>query len=143
MVHSFLQNRYAALAACAAAILSAGPSSAEDALARLPILSNVAPDAIQISPHVPQMGHHWARPENLPGGPIYCVVEGRVTCMEYMVDMADLVAGASWRGLAAGIETPPISHVDIEFKPDGIGPNPVPLYQIHIYFTGPETLARH
>ena len=78
---------YAALTACAAAMLTAGPSFGHEAvnsgaLESLPMLSEVAPDAILISPHVPRMGQHWANPENLPGGPIYCEIEGRVTCVD-------------------------------------------------------------
>lgn len=139
---------YAALTACAAAMLTPGPSFSHEAvnsgaLESLPMLSEVAPDAIQISPHIPRMGQHWANPENLPGGPIYCEIEGRVTCVEYMVNMADLEAGTDWTGLVPGIETPPISHIDIEFKANGIEPNPVPLYQFHIFFASPATLAEN
>ena len=60
-----------------------------------------------------------------------------------MVNMADLEAGPDWTGLVPGIETPAISHIDIEFKPEGIEPNPVPLYQIHIFFASPATLAEN
>src|SRR5690606_17894237 len=112
-------------------------------LAALPSLETVAPDAIQISPHVPHMGGHWAKPENRPVGPIFCFIVGLVSCVELKLEMMDLEAGTDWVRLAPGIETPPISHIDIEFKPEGIEPNPVPLYQVHIYFTDPDTLARH
>lgn len=123
------------------------PTSAHEGAAvdfdALPVLEAVAADAIQISPHVPGMGEHWARPDDLPTGPIYCVIGGRVTCVEYMFQMTDLESGTDWLKLAPGMETPPISHIDIEFKPDGVGPNPVPLYQFHIYFATPDLLAQH
>lgn len=109
----------------------------------LPRLEVVAADAIQISPHVPSMGEHWAREADLPIGPIYCVIEGRVTCVEYMFQMTELEEGTDWLKLAPGMETPAISHIDIEFKPEGVGPNPVPLYQLHIYFATPDLLAQH
>jgi hypothetical protein len=50
------------------------PASAHEApasLEGLPLLEEVASDAIQISPHVPNMGAHWARESDLSLGPIY------------------------------------------------------------------------
>ena len=110
-------------------------------LDHLPVLSDVAPDAVNLSPHVPNMGEHWANPADLPVGPIYCVIDGRVVCVEYMVDLEALNAGTDFVGLATGLESPPISHIDIEYKAEGIPPHPVPLYQIHIYFADTQTLA--
>lgn len=109
-------------------------ANATDDISSLPLVGDIAPAAIQISPHVPHMGEHWAVPANLPGGPIYCVIDGRVVCIEYMFDQADLAEGVDWTRLDTGIETPPITHIDVEFMPDGIEPHPVPLYQLHIYF---------
>ena len=142
-----LQHRAIAFAAFTLLATNALPTSAHEGAAvnldTLPTLDAVAADAIQISPQVPNMGEHWARAADLPVGPIYCVIDGRVTCVEYMFQMMDLKAGTDWLKLAPGMETPPISHIDIEFKPDGVGPNPEPLYQVHIYFATPELLARH
>lgn len=109
----------------------------------LPRLSAVAPDAIAISPHVPHMGVHYAMPGDLPTGPIYCVIDGHVVCVEYMFAASDLNAGASWTGLLPGVETPPITHVDLEFKPDGVGPMQEPIYQLHIYFADRAVLSAH
>lgn len=142
MTTSLATAKAAALACAAALALTAAPSSAE-ALEGLPSLQDVAPDAVQISPHIPHMGEHWAEPDNVPTGPIYCVIEGRVACVEFMFEMTDLEAGKDWVNLAPGIHTPPISHIDIEFKPGGIEPNPVLLDQVHIYLADPDTLARH
>jgi hypothetical protein len=119
----------------------AGSVAASGALDHLPALAEVAPDAVNISPHVPNMGEHWANPADLPIGPIYCVIDGRVVCVEYMVDLEALNAGRDFVGLATGIVTPPVSHIDIEYKAEGIPPHPVPLYQIHIYFADTQTLA--
>jgi len=105
------------------------------------MLSDIAPQAVAISPHVPQMGEHWAEPANLPMGPIYCVIEGRVVCLEYMFLAGDLGSGSSWTGLGIGMETPPITRIDMEYKPDGVGPFQEPLYQLHLYFAEPEVLA--
>jgi hypothetical protein len=120
--------------------ISLGAPAAAD-LSHLPMLSDIAPQAVAISPHVPRMGEHWAEPANLPMGPIYCVIEGRVVCLEYMFLAGDLGSGASWTGLGIGMETPPITRVDMEYKPDGVGPFQEPLYQLHIYFAEPEVLA--
>ena len=107
---------------------------APDSVEGLPLLKDVAADAVQIGPHVPNMRTHWAWTSDLSVGPIYCVIEGRVVCVEYMFTMKDLEAGTDWTTLKPGIETPPVSHIDMEFKANGIGGNPVPLYQLHIYF---------
>lgn len=143
----FMKRMAIAFATSASAAATALPTSAHEGTAAnldaLPTLEAVAADAVQISPHVPSMGEHWARESDLPTGPIYCVIEGRVTCVEYMFQMADLEAGTDWLKLTPGMDTPPISHIDIEFKADGVGPNPVPLYQLHIYFATPDLLAQH
>ncbi len=126
-----------------AVALSASAHEAPLSLEGLPLLEDVAAEAVQISPHVPHMGAHWARESDLPVGPIYCVIEGRVVCIEYMFTMEAFRSGTDWLALAPGIQTPPISHIDLEFKPEGVGPAPVPLYQLHIYFAGLELLEQH
>lgn len=127
-----------------AAIVCLAAPAVADGLSHLPTLEAVAPEAQQISPHVPHMGTHWANPANLEhGGPIYCVIEGRVVCVEYMFPAAAFAAGADFTGLMPGFATPPITHVDIEYKPDGAGPMTDPLYQIHIYFADQAVLAGH
>lgn len=126
--------------------LGALPALAHEApasLEGLPLLADVAPEAVQISPHVPQMGAHWAHVTDLPTGPIYCEIEGRVVCVEYMFTMEEFESGTDWISLSTRMMTPPISHIDVEFMPEGIEPNPVPLYQLHIYFAGTELLDEH
>jgi len=123
--------------------LAAGSAVQARDLSHLPALSDVAPNAVAISPHVPHMGTHWADPATLPLGPIYCEIEGRVVCVEYMFTAQDLAAGADWTAIPTGMQTPPITHIDLEFKPDGVGPFQQPLYQLHIYFADAEVLAGH
>lgn len=120
----------------------AAPALADD-LAHLPLLSDVAPNAVAISPHVPHMGAHWAEPANLPLGPIYCVIDDRVVCVEYMFLARDLSSGANWSGITAGMQTPAFTRIDMEYKPDGAGPFQEPLYQLHIYFADAEVLAAY
>ncbi|MCC6008614.1 MAG: hypothetical protein JJU40_13170 [Rhodobacteraceae bacterium] len=131
------------LAAAAAACLALAAPAAADGLSHLPLLTDVAPDAVAISPHVPQMGAHWAEPANLPLGPIYCVIDGRVVCVEYMFLARELAAGTDWTGIVAGMQTPPLTRIDMEYKPDGVGPFQEPLYQLHLYFADSEVLAAH
>lgn len=128
--------------ALAGVVALATPAFAND-LHHLPQITDVAPQSVAISPHVPHMGEHFAHPGDLPTGPIYCVIEGRVVCVEYMFTAADLAAGLDWTGLLPGFTTPPISHIDLEHKPEGVGPFAEPLYQLHVYFVAPEVLAAH
>lgn len=114
---------------------------AAEGLSQLPLLSDIAPDAVAISPHVPNMGAHWAEPANLPLGPIYCEIEGRVVCVEYMFLASQLSAGMNWSSIATGMQTPPVIRIDMEFKPEGVGPFQEPLYQLHMYFAESEVLA--
>ena len=91
--------------AALAVALSAGGAVA-DGISHLPLLSDISTDAAAISPHIPQMGEHWAEPANLPLGPIYCVIEGHVVCVEYMFLASQLNDGISWMDMATGMETP-------------------------------------
>jgi hypothetical protein len=128
--------------AAAAAVALAAPAFGQG-LSDLPLVSEVAPGAVAISPHVPQMGAHYADPATLPLGPIYCVIEGRVVCVEYMFTADDLAAGRDWRSIPTGMETPPITRIDMEYRPQGAGPFAQPLYQLHLYFASAEVLAAH
>ena len=126
-----------------AACLALATPAAADGLSHLPLLSDIAPEAVAISPHVPQMGAHWAEPANLPLGPIYCVIDGRVVCVEYMFLASEFATGTDWTGITTGMQTPAITRIDMEFKPDGVGPFQEPLYQLHLYFAESEVLAAH
>ncbi|TVR08699.1 MAG: hypothetical protein EA385_09355 [Salinarimonadaceae bacterium] len=107
------------------------------------MVSEIAPNAVAISPHVPNMGEHWAEPANLPLGPIYCVIDGRVVCVEYMFLVSDLTSGVDWTGITTGMQTPPVTWIDMEYKPNGAGPFQEPLYQLHLYFAESDVLAAH
>ena len=51
------------------------------------------PGVVRISECVPLMGEHWARPADLPLGPIYTVDAGRLTSIEFMPAQADFTTG--------------------------------------------------
>src|SRR5687768_13716732 len=61
-----------------------------------PVAWVAPPGVVRISECVPLMGEHWARPSDLPLGPIYTVDAGRLTSVEYMPAQADFAAGKSW-----------------------------------------------
>jgi len=130
------------------ALAPALPASAHDTVPpagvdTLPLIADIAPDAVPISPHVPQMGIHYARPADLPTGPIWCVIDGRVVCVEYMFPAAALADGQSWNALPTGGVPAQVTHVDLDFLPDGVGPFAEPLYQLHIWFADRTVLAAH
>ena len=110
-------------------------------LENLPESSSLPDGVIQVSPVVPGMGEHWADPKNLPFGPIYCVIDGRITCMEYMISQADFEAGKSFellRPWLAGATQPAIDHMELNFEPQGHKGYEVPHYDVHMYFVTPE-----
>jgi len=124
---------------------AASSSTAQDAsqplakrLAHLPPLADLPLGVERISPHVPGMGEHWADPRDLPLGPVYCVMEGRVTCMEFMIAQQDLRDGKSferlrpWHRIAT--PQPPVDHVNFDFVPKGHPGFEVPHYDVHLYF---------
>ncbi|WP_229684622.1 hypothetical protein [Deinococcus roseus] len=90
---------------------------------------------IKISECVPTMGEHWARPQDLPLGPIYGVKDGKLVFVELMPSQEMFAKGMSW---VDALKTPKwflkINHVDIEFQPQGHEGYPIPHYDIHAYF---------
>jgi hypothetical protein len=115
-------------------------------LAHLPPASDLPSGVVQISPHVPGMGEHWADPRDLPLGPIYCVMEGRVTCMEFMIAQQDLQSGRSFEQLQPwvldGVPQPSVDHMNLDFMPQGHPGFDVPHYDVHMYFVPPEFLEQ-
>jgi len=94
---------------------------------------------VQISPVVPKMGEHWANPKDLPLGPIYCVHEGKIVCLEFMISQEDFAAGKSWLTLASMVQgLPTLNHLSIGFEPNGHEGFTVPHYDLHMFFITPE-----
>jgi hypothetical protein len=88
------------------------------------------------------MGEHWANPSTLPLGPIYCVHEGKIICLEFMMSQEDFKAGKSWPALAGMEGLPPVNHTNIGFQPHGHEGFTVPHYDVHLYFLSPEEMAK-
>lgn len=110
--------------------------------AALPLTVESLPEGVkQISPVIPGMGSHWANPKDLPVGPIYCVHDGKIVCLEYLLSQEDFKAGKSWKHLANVGGLPPIDHIDIDFLPEGNPAYKVPHYTLHIYFVNKDARA--
>ena len=92
------------------------------------------------------MGEHWANPRDLPLGPTYCVMDGRVTCMEFMIAQQDLREGRSFERLrpwpAGGVPQPAVDHVDFDFMPRGHEGYEVPHHDVHVYFVPADLLEQ-
>jgi hypothetical protein len=128
-----------------AAALVAGaalPAAAQNTRDSLPDAAMVPEGTIQLSGVVPAMGEHWGNPADMPLGPIYCIHEGKIVCLEFMIAQADFEAGKSWPDLAGMDGLPPVDHVSIGFEPAGHEGYEVPHYDIHMYFLPPEEIAK-
>ena len=116
------------------------PAMAQNTRDSLPGVESLPEGTVQLGPLVPKMGEHWAIEADRPFGPIYCVHEGKVVCIEYMIDQADFAAGKSWSDLAGMEGLPPVDHVDITYMPEGHPGHEVPHYDVHMYFLPPEEI---
>ena len=130
----------------AVSMAASSPALAANGLDGLPTVDQLPEGATQVFPPRPAMGEHWANPKDLPVGPIYCVIEGKIVCAEYMISQGDFQAGASFEGLKAplrGGKLPPVDHVDITFLPQGHEGYEIPHYDFHMYFVPKEGLERY
>lgn len=120
----------------------AGTAVAQSPYDALPGVDTLPKDVIKVSPTVPAMGEHWANPATLPLGPIYCVHEGKIVCLEFMIAQEDFAAGKSWPVLAGKEGLPAVNHTSIGFQPQGHEGFTVPHYDIHMFFLSPEEIAK-
>jgi uncharacterized protein YjiS (DUF1127 family) len=106
----------------------------------LPSVADLPPGTVKVSPPVPGMGEHWANPRDLPLGPIYCVMDGKVICAEFMIQQLAFIDGKSFERLRLGMEDklPAVNHLDVTFMPHGHEGFEVPHYDMHMYFVPPE-----
>jgi hypothetical protein len=100
-----------------------------------PVAWMAPPGVVKVSECVPTMGEHWAKPEDLPMGPIYTVHRGRLISIEYMPAQADFMAGKSWEDLTFQYwgQQLAIEHANIDFQPHGHEGFEVPHYDMHFY----------
>lgn len=123
----------------AAGLLAASSLSAhaQDTRAGLPGTDILPEGTVQVSPVIPGMGEHWANPGDLPLGPIYCVHEGKIVCLEFMMSQEEFSAGKSWTDLSGVAGIPPVNHINIGFEANGHEGFEVPHYDMHFYFIDP------
>jgi uncharacterized protein YjiS (DUF1127 family) len=105
----------------------------------LPSVGDLPLGTVKVSPFVPGMGVHWANPKDLPLGPIYCVMKGKVICAEFMVAQKDLLRGRSFERLRLKMKgkLPPVDHVELTYMPHGHEGYTIPHYDLHLYFVPP------
>ncbi|WDR07227.1 hypothetical protein PSQ90_07320 [Devosia rhodophyticola] len=127
---------------CSGFILVLNSTAFGQSMDTLPDKSTLPADVVQVSASVPLMGEHWANPQTLPLGPIYCVHDDKVVCIEYMIAQQDFADGKSWPTLAGLTNLPSINHVDIGFEPHGHEGYEIPHYDLHIFFISPEEKAK-
>jgi hypothetical protein len=115
-------------------------NAADPALNELPTVADLPPGTIKVSRPIPGMGEHWANPKDLPLGPIYCVMDGKVICAEFMVLHEAFIRGKSFERLRLGMtgKLPPVNHLEMTFMPHGHEGFEVPHYDVHMYFVPPE-----
>ena len=130
------------LASAVALGLLASTASAQSAIDALPSADTLPEGVIQLSPTEPGMGQHWANPADMPLGPIYCVHEGKIVCLEFMMAQEEFTAGQSWPMLAGMPGLPAANHTHIGFEPQGHEVFEVPHYDIHMYYLSPEEVAQ-
>ncbi len=118
------------------------PAWAQNTRDSLPDASSVPEGTIQLSGVVPAMGEHWGKAADMPVGPIYCVHQGRIVCLEFMLSQEDFAAGKSWPVLTGMEGLPPVIHTSIAFEPEGHEGYEIPHYDIHMYFLSPEEIAQ-
>ena len=129
------------IAAMALSLMFIPRSSAAGSAGReLPSIADLPPGTVKVSPPVPGMGEHWANPKDLPLGPIYCVMNGKVICAEFMIQHQAFIDGKSFEHLRLGMKDtlPPVDHLDVTYMPHGHEGFAVPHYDLHMYFVPPE-----
>ena len=131
---------FAAVVAVVSMLVGLAAAAADPAAPDLPTVADLPPGAVKVSPPIPGMGKHWANPKDLPLGPIYCVMNGKVICAEFMVLHEAFVRGKSFERLGLGMEgkLPPVNHLEMTFMPHGHEGFAVPHYDAHMYFVPPE-----
>lgn len=98
------------------------------------------PEAQKISDCVPNMGEHWASPENLPFGPIYLVDKEKVIGIEYMIHEDELekeliTVGEEKMGKPAVMPVleGDYDHIELQYLPEGHEGDEAPHYDLHMY----------
>ena len=142
----------ALLIGAVAGVLIAGTNSTDEipvvAQEAAPEPLTVPEDAVKLTECIPFMGEHWARPEDLPSGPIYVVHEEEIVALEYMI-FEDRLEGEASRIMAGPDHESAIpvtmpsfgvdyDHMDLGYQPHGHEGMWSPHYDIHFYLISEE-----
>lgn len=92
---------------------------------------------VQLTPDIPQMGEHWAKPADLPIGPIYGVHNGKLVFIELMM-AKDLQKTVHDIPGSTVLVPSRFDHEDIDWNPEGHEGFDVPHYDIHFYYISRE-----
>ena len=130
------------IASAVTVALLASAAAAQSDMDTLPSDDMLPEGVVQLSPTVPGMGEHWGNPADMHLAPIYCVHEGKIVCLEFMIAQEEFAAGQSWPALTGMEGLPPVNHTNIGFEAAGHEGFEVPHYDIHLYFLSPEEMAQ-
>ena len=122
--------------------LLASTATAQSAIDALPSADMLPEGVVQLSPTVPGMGEHWGNPADMPLGPTYCVHQGKIICLEFMMAQDEFESGQSWPMLAGMAGLPAPDHTHIGFQAAGHEGFEVPHYDIHMYYLSPDEVAK-
>lgn len=93
-----------------------------------------------LNPNADGMVELWAKPADLPMGPIFGVEYGKLVFLEYRVEQDFFIKGNSLNSLNGfkGIPSPAVDHVSFKFSEEGQPGLEKPHYDIHIFFVSAE-----
>lgn len=107
----------------------------------LPLPAN----AQKLSECVPNMGAHFANPQDLPFGPIYLVDKGKVVGIEYMIHEEELeenILNIEGEKVGKAVIMPTLGmkfdHVGLNYLPEGHEGDEEAHYDVHMYLVSEE-----
>ncbi len=112
-----------------------------DAEARRVYVLALPPGLVPLHEHtVPGMGVHYADPANMEfGGPVFCVYDGELYCIEYILPMELIMSGAAFTlGALEGYPSPSVVETVFDHNSTSM---PVEHMAIHLYFFTAEERA--
>lgn len=94
------------------------------------------PDAVRVQSCANNKGTLYAKPADIPGGPVYLVNNGKVIGIEFMIGRDDLLGGKNFKALP-GLDLK-LNHTNIGFLSQGHEGNAIPHYHFDLYSVSAE-----
>jgi hypothetical protein len=88
-------------------------------------------DAVEIQQCATEKGALYARPQNVPGGPVFMVHNGKVVGIEYMVEKNEFLKGEGMKYLSAKDAT--VDHVNVGILEEGHAGFPGQHFHVDLY----------